>query len=157
MKTTTKILALLSVLVFSLGTSTNPQTVHEIILYVDTGAIDTGNIDQVSNFGQAEGIPNRDFTTVVRNGDIVLWKGVSSSAPDTDKVLIESINHEGGARVFGRNTLRDTDQNPGVVVGTVAEGRPGDEEKYKVSFRVENNGDTRPGVFNIDPKIQVRN
>ncbi len=157
MKISSKILVLISAICFSFGTATNTPTVHEITLYVDTGAITSDNVNQVSNFGQERGISNVDFTTVVKPDDIVLWKGVSSTAPETDEVLISAINHEGGARVFGKNTLKDTGQNPGVVVGVVSDGKDGDEEKYKISFKVKNNGEKRNGTFHIDPKIQVKN
>lgn len=128
------------------------QTVHTIILNVETGIIENSNKDEVCNFGQDQSVSNEDFTITVKNGDTVRWVGFSSDAPDSDKVDITSINHEGGARVFGRNKLNDTD---GVVVGIVTEGRDGDEEKYKVSFKVYNNGVKRQGTFNIDPKIKV--
>ena len=157
MKILSKIVVLIAVILFSFGTATSPQSIHEITLYVDTGAITSNNVNQVSNFGQDTGISNVDFTIVVKPGDIVLWKGVSSTAPETDEVHVTAINHEGGARVFGKNTLRDTNQNPGIVLGTVTDGKDGDEEKYKLSFKVKNDGEKRNGTFHIDPKIQVKN
>lgn len=135
---------------------TRPPITHEITLFVATGSIDQSNLDQSCNFGQATGVSNRDYTIEVQLGDVVIWKGVSSSAPDTDEVQITAINHEGGARVFGKNVLKDTKSNPGVVQATVTEGKAGDEEKYKVQFRVFNNGQKRKGTFNIDPKIQIK-
>lgn len=157
MTTKIKILMLVSIFIFSFGsTSTVPQT-HIITLNVDTSAIENSNVDEVSNFGQPEEVSNHDFTIIVKKGDIILWKGVSTSAPDSDQVLISAINHEGGARVFGRNTLLDSQQNPGIVVGTVTDGKDGDEEKYKLSFKVMNDSIQRGGTYHIDPKIQVTN
>lgn len=155
MKSGSKFIFLLFIALLTVSSTETTET-HIITLQVDTGAITVDNVNEVSNFGQGPGIPNEDFTIVVSPGDIVMWKGVSSTAPDTDEVLITSINHEGGARVFGRNTLRDNSQNPGVVLGVVSDGKEGDEEKYKVSFKVMNNGEKRNGTFHIDPKIQVR-
>jgi hypothetical protein len=148
------ILAAAGLLFFS-GSSRVKET-HVIKLYVDTGQITKQNVNQVSNFGQPANIPNRDFTIEVSVGDVVVWEGVSSNARETDKVLINAINHEGGVNVFDKNVLKDTPQNPGVVEGTVKVGQAGDEEKYKISFKVLNNGRQRNGTFHIDPKIRVR-
>lgn len=157
MTTKVKILVLVSIFIFSFGSTTTVPQTHIITLNVDTYAIENSNVDEVSNFGQPQGVSNRDYTINVKKGDIVLWKGVSSSAPETDQVLISAINHEGGARVFGRNTLLDSPQNPGIVVGTVTEGKDGEEEKYKLSFKVMNDSIPRGGTYHIDPKIRVTN
>jgi hypothetical protein len=129
---------------------------HVVTLYVDTSQIDNQNVDRVSNFGQPENISNQDFTIDVSLGDVVMWQGVSSNAPETDVVLISAINHEGGVNVFDQNVLKDTSRKPGVVEGTVKKGQSGQEQKYKVSFKVLNNGAKRNGTFHIDPKIRVR-
>lgn len=141
---------------FTFGSTSNVPQTHIITLNVDTGEITSTNTEETSNFGQAEGVSNRDFTTMAKVGDIILWKGVSSSSPDNDAVMIESINYEGGTNVFGRNVLKDTRQNPGVVLGTVTEGKEGDEEKYVISFKVYNNGTQRGGTYHIDPKIIIK-
>ncbi|MDH3709925.1 MAG: hypothetical protein OER04_08565 [Cyclobacteriaceae bacterium] len=129
------------------------QEVHTITLSVATDQVENSNTHEVCNFGQDPGISNEEFTIFVALGDTVKWVGVSANAPDSDEVEITAINHEGGARVFGRNKLNDTD---GIVIGVVTEGREGDEEKYKVSFKVHNNGVKRNGTFHIDPKIKVK-
>jgi len=131
----------------------NAQNVHTITLNVDTQTIQNPNLADFCNFGQTDGSSNEDFTIFVNVGDTVRWVGVSSTAPDTDQVELSSINHEGGPKLFGRNRLKDTE---GVIVGVVTEGATGDEEKYKISFRVFNNGVKRNGTFNIDPKIKVK-
>lgn len=156
MYTKFKILILVITVLFAFGSTSNVPETHIITLDVDTGTITSTNTEETCNFGQSQGVSNRDFTTNVKVGDILLWKGVSSNSPENDQVMIDAINYEGGKNVFGRNTLRDTRQNPGVVLGTVTEGEEGDEEKYVISFKVYNNGTQRGGTYRIDPKIIVR-
>lgn len=144
-------------LIFSLTSSTAiiPET-HLITLTVDTAVITTSNINDVSSFGQEDGVSNQEYTITVKSGDIIVWQGVSSSSPN-DEVMISAINYQGGTNVFGQNTLKDTRQNPGVVVGTVEDRPDGAETKYMISFKVFNDGERRNGTFNIDPKIMVKN
>ncbi|APU68767.1 MAG: hypothetical protein ABGW91_09900 [Christiangramia sp.] len=136
--------------------SANSNDTHLITLTVDTSAINSSNIDEVSSFGQESGVTNEEYTITVKSGDIVVWQGVSSSSED-DEVLISAINYQGGTNVFGQNTLKDTSQNPGVVIGVVGDHPDGTETKYMISFKVRNNGSRRNGTFNIDPKIMVKN
>ena len=131
-----------------------PET-HIITLHVNTTDIIKPNVNDFANFGQPEDVSNENFTINVRKGDIIIWKGVSSSAPATDLVSISAINHEGGVNVFGRNVLRGNGEMPELVIGTVINGNPGDEEKYKLSFKVFVNGTKKNGTFHIDPKIKV--
>lgn len=156
MTTKFKIFVLIATVLLSLGT-THPPKVHNIILDVDTGAITNTNVDETARFqGQGQGVKNKDFSLTVKPGDVIVWTGVSTSAPDRDKVMIDMINHEGGDEIFERNTLRDTRANPGVVMGTVTKGKDGDEEKYTLSFKVYNGDTQRNGTFHIDPKIVVK-
>lgn len=152
MKLANQITILLAVLLISLSNVSFSQTVHTITLNVATGLIENTNVDEVCNFGQDQSIANRDFSITVKKGDTVKWVGVSSDSSG-DKVEITGINHEGGVRIFGKNKLNDTD---GIVIGVVSDGKPGDEEKYKLSFKVFNNGVKRNGTFHIDPKIKVQ-
>ena len=154
MKTKFQLVALLMVMLICPATLLQAQEVHVVTLNVNTGEINNNNVNDVSDFGQSADISNRDFTIEVSLGDIVVWKGVSTS-PENDSVMIDAINHEGGARVFDRNTLKDDPQNPGVVVGKVTAGRRGDEEKYKISFKVFENGVQKGGTYHIDPKIRI--
>jgi hypothetical protein len=131
------------------------QETHTITLYVNTADVSSQNTSEQCNFGQAEGITNEEFTIQAKKGDIIVWKGVSTNAPETDIVSITAINHEGGVNIFDKNVLRGNNQSPEVVIGTVVQGAPGDEEKYKISFKVFNNGEQRNGTFHIDPKIQI--
>lgn len=132
------------------------QKIHTITLSVNTAEVESSNTSATCTFSQAEGITNEDFTLDVKVGDIIVWKGVSTNAPETDIVNITAINHEGGVNVFDKNTLRGNNQEPEVVTGVVVQGAPGDVEKYKISFKVFNNGSKRGGTYHIDPKIQIR-
>lgn len=140
-------------LLFAHGLIGQGQTTHTITLSCNTAEIEKTTVDQNCNFGQSSGT-NRDFTIRVRVGDIILWKGESTSSP-SDRVDIKSINYEGGTNVFDKNILRGNNQKPELVSGTVVTGQPNQEEKYKISFRVFNNGNKRNGTFHIDPKIQI--
>ncbi len=157
MKTKSKFFVLIAAVLLSFGSTANPPKVHNIILDVDTDAITNTNVDETAHFqGQGQGVKNKDFTLTVKPGDVIVWTGVSTSAPDRDKVMIVMINHEGGDEIFERNTLRDTRANPGVVMGTVTNGKDGNEEKYTLSFKVYNGDTQRNGTFHIDPKIVVK-
>lgn len=126
-----------------------------VTVFVDTGQIRNPNVNDFCNFGQEEGISNEDYTIQANVGDTIVWRGVSSTNPE-DQVLIVSINHQGdrgGRDIFGQNRLQGED---GVVRGTIQFDTEGqDDYKYMLSFRVLNNGEPREGVFNIDPKIKV--
>jgi len=130
---------------------------HYITLYVNTSTIDSQNESIVSNFGQEEDISNEDYTISARIGDTIIWKGVSSSSPEDDVVNIKSINYEGGTNIFDQNILKGNREDPEEVIGEVVNGNVGDEIKYKISFKVLNNGKKRNGTFHIDPKIQIKN
>ena len=155
MKSTNYLLILSLILTVSFSYNSKAQEIHTIILSVDTGKIVKQRVDDHANFGQATGISNRDLTIHVRKGDIVVWRGVSSSAPNTDIVSISSINHEGGKNVFNKNILKGNGDTAEIVTATVVNGIPGDEQKYKVSFKVIVNGTKKNGTFHIDPKIIV--
>lgn len=138
----------------TVGKAQAPET-HIITLQVNTTDIKKPKVNDFANFGQSDDVSNENFTINVRKGDIIIWKGVSSSAPDTDLVSISAINHEGGVNVFGQNVLKGNGEVPELVIGTVINGNPGDEEKYKLSFKVFVNGTKKNGTFHIDPKIKV--
>ncbi len=137
---------------FACSISVFAQETHTITLYVNTAEISNQDTNAYCDFGQEEGIPNEEFTITVRNLDTVIWQGESTSSPD-DEVMVNAINHEGGKNVFGKNVLKDTRDNPGVVQEQVVNGVDGDEQKYKISFKVKN----KNGTFHIDPKIKVTN
>ena len=155
MKTKNSLLLLCAILLFSVTGNTYSQAkVITITLFVNTASVDSQNTDQTCNFGQAEGISNQNFTVEANIGDTIIWRGESTSSP-SDIVNITAINHEGGKNVFDQNRLGGNGQTPELVIGTVVTGAPGDEDKYKVSFKVLNNGSRRNGTFHIDPVIKV--
>jgi hypothetical protein len=128
---------------------------HLITLYVDTSQITNNTVNQFSNFGQTDGSSNENYTTTVNVGDIITWRGVSTSSDD-DVVNITAIKHENGNDIFSKNRLPGNGGDPEIVVGLVLNLAPeGTEYKYKISFTVKNNGVQRNGVFHIDPKIRV--
>jgi len=134
------------------------SNVHVVTLYVNTTDIKKPNIADYADFNQNETIPNEEYTTHVKKGDIVIWNGVSTTNV-LDTVNITQINHQGGARYFGKNVLNGNKDVPEVVVGFVTkfpemenDTYPG--EKYILKFTVSNNGKKRNGTFQIDPVIK---
>ncbi len=130
--------------------------VKQVILYVDTERVDKSNLSETCNFGQPAGISNEDYTLDVSVGDIIVWKGISSSNPDRDKVWVTSIDYVRGARFFNRKRLKEARENRGLVRGTVVKGNPGDIEKYNLFFIVFNREERKKGVFRIDPKLRIK-
>lgn len=155
MRKFSQFLIVTALLIVSISSSSFGQEVHTITLFVNTAEVSSQNTSLTCNFGQEDGVSNEDFTLTVKKGDIIVWKGVSINAPETDIVDIKAINHEGGVNIFNKNVLRGNGQSPTVVTGTIVQGAPGDEEKYKISFKVFNNGSKRKGTYHIDPKIQL--
>lgn len=150
---------LIFVLLLSGTVFATAQETHIITLFVDTQAvIESKDTDAHCNFGQQAGISNEEYTIEAAVGDIVIWKGVSTSAPGTDIVNIRGINHEGGVNVFGTNKLNGNRQVPETVTATIVQGAPGDEDKYKISFKVTAtvNGKSNNKNYHIDPKIRIR-
>lgn len=127
------------------------QQTRLVNLSVNTAEIDNTNIADNASFGQEDDISNEDYTIVVQLGDTIVWRGLSSSNPTDHIVNIKSINHVGGARLFDRNVLNGDGGTPERVIGIITEGRPGDEKKYNIFFRLSN----KQGTFRIDPKIVV--
>lgn len=152
MKTIKPLFSLLLVALLGMGMNAYSQRTITVTLKVNTASITSSTTDKYSNFGQAAGVSNKNYTIHAKKGDIIRWVGVSTSS-SKDVVEIVSINHEGGARVFGKNVLQGSN---GVVTGVVTSQRNGDTEKYQVAFRVKNNGVARGGLYLIDPKIVIK-
>ncbi len=136
----------------------NCEKILEIILYVNTSEITQTTTDEHANFGQGDTILNKDYTTKVSKGDIIIWRGVSTTDSLLDDVNIKLIRHEQGKRLLGRNALQGNNGDPGMVVGMI--GKDISEvisdikyEKYSLHFTVYNDGIRRNGVFTIDPKL----
>lgn len=157
---TFKLLPLLiacAMLTLAANTAYCQSLTHTIVFNVNTGTIANPDLSGACNFGQAAGVSNEDYTIEVNVGDIIVWKGVSTNAPGTDEVRITTITYETGANLMGESTLRDSNQTPGIVIGRVNAGNPGDVQKYSITFKVFNSGVRRNGTFTIDPKIQIQN
>ncbi|WP_297693988.1 hypothetical protein [uncultured Eudoraea sp.] len=163
MKTTTQILMLMAVISFmSCG------QLHVVTLYVDTEAIPSpplpskSSIDQYANFGQPAGVANKDYATIVRKGDLIIWRGESISNPE-HVVKITSIDHYEGEEIIKLkpfNTIMRKD-GPVAQIGSNELVRakvilkPGKEEayireEYILTFTVSN----KTGTFTIDPEVQ---
>jgi len=158
MKTTRSLLVLMVVMsLMACGSQ-----LHVVTLYVDTTQIDSTSIDQHASFGQPVGIANEDFTTIVRKGDKIIWRGQSISNPE-HIVKITSIEHKDGEKIFKLKPFRIIKGKDGpvyikgsneLVRGKVTLG-PGKEEAYIqgdyfLKFTVSNKSDT----FIIDPEVQ---
>ena len=146
----------LVLLFFSFFTSNlQGQTERIITLRVNTAEIANPNVNDFCDFGQAPEISNEEYTIVANVGDVIIWKGVSTSASE-DVVEIRAINHQGdqgGRDIFGANRLEgENGEVRGTILNTTEEGA---DYKYNLQFRVYNNGTQRGGTFNIDPKIRV--
>jgi len=133
------------------STTAFAQKTHVITLNVDTGYLTDKNADQVSNFGQNKRTSNKDFTTTVKIGDVVKWRGISSRDKN-HRVLIKSINYESGARILSNSVING---KSGMVTTVINSGKPGDVQKYKVLFTVMINGRATDKVYIIDPKIRI--
>ncbi|MDX5585498.1 MAG: hypothetical protein QNK20_11350 [Aureibaculum sp.] len=151
MKTTNRLFILMGIVLMLLSSNSYAQETHTITLNVNTSTVDKHNTDETCNFGQESGVSNKDFTIEVSVGDTIIWEGVSTSS-DEVLVNITAINHEGGINVFNKNKLHGDGQYPERVIGTVIQGVPGDEDKYKISFKMSN----RDGTFHIDPILKIK-
>ncbi|WP_445385327.1 hypothetical protein ACT6NV_00495 [Robiginitalea sp. IMCC44478] len=133
------------------------QTERIITLYVNTAEIQNPDVNASCNFGQTDGSSNEDYTISANVDDIIVWKGVALGATETSSVEIVAINHQGangGRDVFGGDNRLTADD--GEVRGTiVTTTEPGTDYKYKISFRVIHEGESKGGIFQIDPKIKV--
>ena len=148
MKNSKQLFKLFAILLlsFSINSYGQAQT-HTVILHVNTAEITNQNISTTCNFGQEEGISNEEFTIEVNVGDIIIWQGVSSTS-DTDVVDITKIKYERGTNVF------NIDEIDGIstVVGTVLRPTGNQDNKYKISFKINGTGAT----YAIDPKVIVK-
>lgn len=159
MKTINQIILVIAFIAFTSGNFAYAQgpTTHTILLNVNTSEVQDTNLATTINFGQPAGISNEEFTIQVNRGDVIVWQAVSSNAPTTDEVRVTTIQHESGSNFFGASTLSDNLQTPGVVLGSISTGAPGEIQKYTLHFRVWNSGNPRGGTFIVDPKIQINN
>jgi hypothetical protein len=137
-------------------TSLQGQVERVVTLEVNTTDISNPNVNDFCNFlGQDPEVSNEDYTIEANVGDIIIWRGVSTSSP-RDSVEIWAINHQGdrgGRDIFGANRLDGEDgEVRGTILNTTEEGA---DYKYNIQFRVYIDGQRKRGNFNIDPKIKV--
>ena len=163
MKTTNRLLILTAILCLVACKTKFPFTifsnqVHVVTLYVNTNNIDQTNIEQNANFGQAPGISNEEYTTYVKRGDIVIWRGVSINDP-LDIVNITIIEHDTkdgrSKNFFDKNMIRGNGDDHETVVGTLKKGNRGEFQKYILKFTVIDNGEPRNDIYIIDPKMHM--
>ena len=130
---------------------------YTVTLTVDTSALaalPSDDADSVSNFGQAVGITNADFTTDLKIGDKIIWKGVSSSNP-SDEVTIHAIKYVSGTNFYyGGNLSIENDNLPRQVKRKLNGGNVGEVMKYKVEFIVDD-GNGPSQIYFADPKIRI--
>lgn len=133
--------------------------VHEITLFVNTTEINNGSIDENADFRQPYYISNEDYTTYVNPGDIVIWRGVSTT--DTlDIVNIERIKHIGGRKFLGKPVIQGNKGYPELVVALIQKNNnPGNiarkDEKYDIMFTIYRDSAKQKGPFKIDPKLEM--
>lgn len=162
MKTASRFLVLIAFIFLMSCNSKFPFTiftnqVHVVTLYVNTNKIDQTNIAKQAHFGQGPGITNEEYTTYVKKGDIVIWKGVSISDP-SDIVNITEIETKmqgNNKNFFDRNKLRGNGDDHETVVGTLKKGKRGEIQKYIIKFTVIDDGEPRNSTFEIDPKMHM--
>ncbi len=153
MKTTKRLLILPLFLLLFLSENSLSQELHTITLYVNTSALTHNrDVNQYANFGQEAGISNEDYTVLVNLNDDIEWVGVSSSAPDTDLVYITKIKHD------KKDKLLNSDDIDGekVVKGKVNKGKPGEEEKYSIHFKIVSQTNPQNKTFKIDPVLKIK-
>jgi hypothetical protein len=169
MKTTNLLLILMAVMsLMSCG------QLHVVTLYVDTSQVQQINTDQYAHFGQPEGISNEEFTIYVRRGDRVIWNAVSTSEP-SDVVKVTSIINKSGVDYQNKpyanffkakyskpgyttspsssiTTSQSSTKNiEGIIRRVIKKGKPGDVQKYSLTFTINNNAQE----IEIDPKMKM--
>ncbi len=133
------------------------STVH-IKLHVNTN--EDKNSFEYANFGQKPSISNEKFTTKVKRGDIVIWKGISVGDP-SDVVNIVSIKYEASkengksTNFFGKDSLRGNGDINEMVVGAINKGIKGDTMIYSILINVQKKGEVSPKTIRIDPKMHM--
>ena len=132
---------------------TSPENTIYVTLNVDTSQITDQNLAQSCYFtGQPDDTAMEDFTVEANVGDTIIWQGISTNAPSTDIVHIQTIHHHHGRNAFDREDHFGDDRSHKISkkVQYSAEGEQ--SYKYTLTFTVFNNGNKR-GTFHIDPII----
>ena len=123
---------------FLLGISLQAQVERVITLEVNTADIENPNVNDFCGFlGQDPDVSNEDYTIEANVGDVIIWRGVSTSSPE-DRVEIRTINHEGsngGRDIFGSNTIRGEDgEVRATILNTTDEGA---DYKTHTNFQIK--------------------
>jgi hypothetical protein len=144
------------IIICAIGVAANTvssQQIHEITLMVDTSSIQRDDPSASCYFVAGAGTevlvsnPPEEFTFAVEVGDVIQWRGLSSTEPDVT-VEIRKIKYDQGVNLFSSDEMEGDD----VVEATVTHGRTGNDYKYVISFKKGGTGT----MYRIDPKIQVR-
>ena len=157
MKTTNRLLILITIVLFSLSITSCKckkddisKKERTITLYVDTENIKKPNSNNYCNFGQTDGSSNEDYTIKVKVGDEITWEGVSTSDPKNDKVNIVLIKYKKGTKVFKKDSINGKKKVTGKVLYDTENKA---DYKYEIKFTVIRNGKEKK--FKIDPKLMV--
>lgn len=124
------------------------QAVHEITLNVDTKNPDPAKAC-FFEAGKATTVLNNSspgtFTIFAQVGDNIIWKGVSSTEPNTS-VNIAAIKYISGPRIFSSDLIKGSES----VKATIIRGGKS-PYKYQLQFSVGSN----TSMYAIEPKIQI--
>jgi len=144
-----KISLFVFVLIISLASqSMFAQAIHEITLNVDTKNPNPARACYFTT-GKGTTVLNNsspaNFTIIARVGDNIVWKGVSSTEPNTP-VRIRAIKYISGPRIFSSDAIKGGE----IAKATVIRGGKS-PYKYQIQFSVGSN----TGIYAIEPKIQI--
>lgn len=123
------------------------QSVHDIALNVDTKNpnpsktvyFEVGKTTTVLNNTPA------NFAIFAQVGDNIIWKGVSSTEPNTP-VRIRAIKYINGPRIFSSDIIKGNDIAKATVIRG---GKP--PYKYQIKYSIGSN----TAIYTIESKIQI--
>jgi len=141
-----------------------PISVHNIVLLVDTADLksispSSANLDlndYCEFLGQNPTVNLDLYTTQAKNGDTIIWHGLSSSS-DSDEVIITNITRESGG-TFLKNPS-DSNSASGKKgnskrISKITKAKKNKWEKYNLIFKIKDGGN-ETGEYTIDPIINV--
>ena len=124
------------------------QSEHDITLNVDTKNPDPAKAC-FFEAGKATTVLNNSspgtFTIFAQVGDNIIWKGVSSTEPNTP-VNIAAIKYISGPRIFSSDLIKGSES----VKATVIRGGKS-PYKYQLQFSIGSN----TAIYTIESKIQI--
>jgi hypothetical protein len=132
---------------------TSPENTIYVTLNVDTGQITNQNLAQTCYFtDQPDDTALEDFTVQANVGDTIIWQGISTNAPSTDIVHIQTIHHHHGRNAFDQEDHFGDDRIHKISKRVQFSANGDQSYKYTLTFTVFNNGNKR-GTYRIDPII----